>query len=140
MLGIASGVIFSAAQADAAGYRAGGQQQFAGKHGCGGGNGCGGKDDEDGKGNGEADENESAYFTPDGQINEKGFFSQLSEESKQVYQSLDESEKQLVLRMAKQFQDKNAALQQAQKQAEMEKDKEKAEHPRRQILRHSLYR
>ena len=89
---------------------------------------------------------EQAFYSENGEINEKGFVSQLSEESKQVYNNLDESEKQLVLRMAKQFQDKNNALRQAQKQAEIErkeeeeKEQEQANRPRRTILRHSLFR
>lgn len=138
MLGIASGVIFSAAQADAAGYRSGNHDYFAGRHGCGGGNGSGGYDDDDGNGNDQKDDNESAYFTPDGELNEEGLLSQLSDESKAIYHSLDEAEKQLVLRMAKQFHDKNNALKQAQKQADTEK--EQAERPKRSILRHSLFR
>lgn len=149
ILGIASGVFFSAAQADAAGYRSGNQQYFAGRNGCGGGNSCGGHGGNNGNGSDEngsdendsdkKNENESAYFDANGELNEKGLLSQLSPESRQVYQSLDASEKQLVLRMAKQFQDKNNALKQAQKQKETNNEKEQVEKPRRSILRHSLF-
>lgn len=139
VLGIAGGLLFSASEAESAGYR---QPDRYASNGCGGGNGGGYDDDDDQNGNRSKgnESHESSYFTPEGEINEKGLMSQLSEDSKEVYRNLDESEKQLVLRLAKQFQDKNAALLQAQKQAELEKEKEKAERPRRPITRHSLFR
>ena len=139
VLGIAGGLLFSASQAESAGYR---QQNTYARNGCGG-NGCGGHgddDDQNGTENGGQNQDQSGYYTPDGEISEKGLMSQLSEESKKVYMNLDESEKQLVLRLAKQFQDKNAALRQAQKQSELEKSKDKVERPRRPITRHSLFR
>lgn len=146
MLGIASGVIFSVSKADAAGYRYGNQDYFAGRNGCGGGNGCGGHDDDDGGNNGNGNGNgngkdmkndkDNAYLKPDGKLKEKELISQLSEESKAIYQSLDEQEKQLVLRMATQFQDKNDALKQEEEKAE--KEKEQAARPKRSVLRHSL--
>jgi len=141
VLGIAGGLLFSAADADGASYRHGGySDRYSARNGCG--NGCGGHGDDDENGNGSHEQSvdEAGYYTPDGEINEKGLMSQLSEESKEVYRSLDEAEKQLVLRMAKQFNDKNAALRQAQKQAETEKNEAKAERPRRPITRHSLFR
>lgn len=141
VLGISSGVLLSFSQASAENSNNGGEHSYmAEHHGCGGANGCGGQNDRGSRKNQlNSGQNESAYYNSNGELTEKGLLSQLSAESKEIYQKMDNDEKQLALRLAKQYRNRNEAVRQARKSDDSKLKVVQEPSQRRSLRRHDWF-
>jgi hypothetical protein len=82
-----------------------------------------------------------AYYSPNGEIKESALTSQLNPESLRVYYTMNQEGKELVIRLSKQYSNKNEAVRQAQRMLNPPTENKSAAAPAtRPVTRHSLFR